>query len=103
MAQRSEFEICSEIISVVLQTFMAMSCDVFDQFGILPKYFLRVKKVGTLAWARPFHADASSTLRANEGPAPSAQPWALAELIRRKPFVDTVRLVVLRRNSRATK
>ena len=37
-------------------------------------YYLRSKKVGTLDWPRPFPADASSTSRANEGPALSAQP-----------------------------
>ena len=64
---------------------------VFDRL-----YFLRLKKVGTLDWARPFPADASSTSRANEGPASSAlpwpmayRPWALAELTRRRPFFDT--------------
>ena len=62
-----------------------------------PLYFLRSKKVGTLDWARPFPADASSTSRANEGPASSALPWALAELTWRRPFVDTGRLVVIRR------
>ena len=62
------------------------------------KYFLRFKKVGTLDWAHPFPADASSTSCANEGPASSAlpwpmayQPWALAELTGRRPFVDTGR------------
>jgi len=30
-------------------------------------YFLRSIKVGTLDWARPFPADASSTSNANEG------------------------------------
>ena len=67
-------------------------------------YFLNFIKVGMLDWARPFPADASSTSRANEGPASSAlpwpmayQPWALAELTRRRPFVDTGRLVVIRR------
>ena len=71
---------------------------------LLSLYFLCFKKVGTLDWARPFPADASSTSRANEGPASSAlpwpmayRPWALAELTRRRPFVDTRRLVVIRR------
>ena len=71
-------------------------------------YFLRFKKVGTLDWARPFPADASSTSRANEGPASSAlpwpmayRPWALAELTRRRPFVDTGHLVVIRRKLRS--
>ena len=57
---------------------------------------LRFLKVGTLDWARPFPADASSTSRANEGPALSAlpwsmayRPWALAELTRGRPFVGT--------------
>ena len=39
-------------------------------------YFLRSKKVGTLDWARPFPADASSTSRANKGPASPAQARA---------------------------
>ena len=67
-------------------------------------YFLHFKKVGMLDWARPFPADASSMFRANEGPASSAlpwpmayRPWALAELTRRRPFVDTGRLVVIHR------
>ena len=67
-------------------------------------YFLRFLKVGTLDWACPFPADASSTSRANKGPASSAlpwpmayRPWALAELTRRRPFVDTGCLVVIRR------
>ena len=67
-------------------------------------YFIRFKKVGTLDWARPFPADASSTSRANEGPASSAlpwpmayRPWALTELTRRRPFVDTGRLVAIHR------
>ena len=37
-----------------------------------------MKKAGTLDWARPFPADASSKSRANEGPASSALahgPW----------------------------
>ena len=61
-------------------------------------YLLRFKKVGTLEWARPFPADASSTSRANEGPASSAlpwpmayRPWALTELTQRRPFVGTGR------------
>ena len=65
-------------------------------------YFLHFKKVGTLNWARTCPADASSTSHANEGPAWSAlsrpmayRPWALAELTR--PFVDTGRLIVIRR------
>ena len=73
----------------------------------LKYYFLRFKKVGTLDWARPFAADASSKSRANEGPALSAlpwpmayRPWALAERIRRRPFVDTGRLIVIRRKLR---
>ena len=57
-------------------------------------YCLHSKKVGTLDWARLFLADASSTSRANEGP---ALPWALAELTRHRPFVDTGFLVVIRR------
>ena len=67
-------------------------------------YFLRSKKVGTLDWARPFPADASSTSCANEAPTSSAlprpmayRPWVLAELTRRRPFIDTGRLVVIRR------
>ena len=51
-------------------------------------------------WSRPFPASSSSPSRANEGPASSAQPWpmayrpwALAELTRLRPFVDTGRLV----------
>ena len=51
-------------------------------------------------WSRPFPATSSSPSRANEGPASSAQPWpmayrpwALAELTRLGPFVDTGRLV----------
>ena len=67
-------------------------------------YFLRLKKLGTLDWARPFPADASSTSRANEGPALLSLPWpmaywprALAELTRRWPFVDTGRLIGIRR------
>ena len=51
-------------------------------------------------WSRPFPATSSSPSRANKGPAPSAQPWpmayrpwALAELTRLGPFVDTGRLV----------
>ena len=60
-------------------------------------YFLRFKKVGTLDWARPFPADASSTSRANKGPASSALPWALAELTWRRPLVDPGHLVVIRR------
>ena len=67
-------------------------------------YFLRSIKVGALDCARPFPADASSTSRANEGPASSAlpwpmacRPWALAELTRRRPFIDTVCLDVIRR------
>ena len=71
----------------------------------LPKiYFLRCLKVGTLDWAHLFPADASFTSPANEGPASSAlpwpmayRPWALAELTRRWPFVDTGRLVVISR------
>ena len=54
------------------------------------EYLLRFRKVGTFDWARPFPADASSTSRANEGPASSAlpgpmagRPWAMAELTRR--------------------
>ena len=61
-------------------------------------YFLRFIKIGTLDWARPFPADASSMSRANKGPDSSAlpwpmayRPWALAELTRRRPFVDTGR------------
>ena len=68
------------------------------------KYLLRSKKVRALDLARLFPADASSTPRANEGPTSSAlpwpmayRPWALAELTRRRPFVDTGRLVVIRR------
>ena len=52
----------------------------------------------------PFPADASSMSSANKGPASSAlswpmayRPWALAELTRCRPFVDTGRLVVIRR------
>ena len=41
-----------------------------------------------------FPADASSTSCANKGPALSALPWALAELTRPRPFIDTGRLVV---------
>ena len=68
------------------------------------KYFLRSIKVGTLDWACPFPADASLTSCANEGPSLSAPaklmaywPWALAELTRSRPFVDTGRIVVIRR------
>ena len=68
------------------------------------KYFLHFKKVGTLDWTHPFPADASLTSRANKGPASSAlpwpmayQPWVLAEMTQRRPFVDTGRLVIIRR------
>ena len=79
------------------------------QFGIDSEslsfmYFLRFKKVGTLDLARSFPAHASLTSHANEGPALSIlpwpmayRPWALAELTRRRPFVDMGRLVVIRR------
>ena len=71
--------------------------------------FLRSKKIGTLDWARPFPADASSTFRANKGPASSALPWpmaywawALAELTWCKPFVDMRVSSSSAENSRAT-
>ena len=67
------------------------------------RYFLRFKK-GMLDWARRFPADASSTSRADEEPTSSPLPWpmacrswALAERSQRRPFVDTGRLVVIRR------
>ena len=62
-------------------------------------YFLRFKQVGTLDWCRLF-----PTPCANEAPASSAlswpmayRPWAVAELTRRRPFVGTGRLVIIRR------
>merc|ERR1712219_110167 len=65
-------------------------------------------KVGTLDWARPFPADASSTSLPTKGPPlqplpwPMAyRPWALAELTRRRPFVDTGHLVIIRRKLRS--
>ena len=63
-----------------------------------------LQKVGMLDWARLFTEDASSTSGAKEGTASSALPrpmayrqQALAELTQRRPFVETGRLVVIRR------
>ena len=67
-------------------------------------YFLHSIKVGTLAWARPFPADAFSTSHANKGPASSAlpwpmayQPWALAELTRRRLNMLTAKFLARQR------
>ena len=62
------------------------------QTALRKSYFLRFKKVGTLNLARPFPADASS-----KSGAMAYRPWALAELTWRRPFVDTGRLVIIRR------
>ena len=83
---------------LVFVTCFIMQCGASIFHSVSLHYFLHFIKVGTLDRALPFPADASSMSRANKGPASSALPWALAELTRRRPFVDTRRLVAICRN-----
>ena len=75
-----------------------------------PIYFLHFTKLERFTTiygdsvAREFPANDDQTSCVNEGPALSAvpwpiayRPWALAELTRHRPFVDTGRLIVIRR------